>query len=102
MSAAEINARFIMDKLKTQDPTISQIETALRLIRSGDLIHVDLIRSWVMSQSAAFRGDLLNDLQELAAEEEHLERQRLGAIDRSYAATSIRQAGRGHLIGEGV
>lgn len=99
MTAAQNRARAVMGELKNPNPTLAQIETALRLIRSGDLIHVDLIRVWVMGQDAEFRSDLLNELQELAAEEEHMERQRLGVIDRSYADSVLIKAGRGHLVG---
>ena len=78
MTATEKHARFIMNGFKTTNPTLAQIETALSMIRDGDLIHVDLIAAWVMSQDAEYRGKLMNDLAELAAEEEHMERQRAG------------------------
>lgn len=105
MTAAEINARAIMDALKTDNPTFAQIETALRMIRDGDLVHVDLIPAWVMGQDMTTRHELFCDLRDLAAEEEHMERQRagwpvMGTTVTEYAAHCIRQAGRGELLGD--
>ena len=57
MTAAEINARAIMDALKTDNPTLAQIETALRMIRVGDLVHVDLIPAWQAEQTAFDASD---------------------------------------------
>jgi len=107
MSILEANARAVMATLSAANPTLAHVDAAFRLIRDGDLIHVDLIRAWVMNQDAEFRGDLLNDLQELAAEEEHLERQRagwpvMGSTVTEYAAHCIRAAGRGELLGDGL
>lgn len=105
MTAAENAARVVMVSLKTENPTLAQIETAFEMICKRDLIHVDLIAAWVMGQDAEYRGKLMNDLQELAAEEEHIERQRagwpvMGTTVTDYAAHCIRAAGRGELLGD--
>jgi hypothetical protein len=103
MTAAQINARAIMKALKTDNPTLAQIETALRMIRDGDLVHVDLIPEWISRQDAEYRGDLLSDLQDRAAEEQHEQRQRDGfPSSAQYLETCIRAAGRGHLLKGGA
>jgi hypothetical protein len=98
-------SRAVMSALKTDDPRLHEVEAVFKMIRNDDLIHVDLIAAWVMGQDAEFRGKLMNDLQELAAEEEHDERQRqgwpvMGTTVTDFAAHCIRQAGRGHLLGD--
>lgn len=77
------------------DLRLSEAQHLIHMAR--DLVHVDRVHDWVLAQDAEFRGKLLFDLQCAAAEEDHMERQRLGAIDRSYADSLLMRGG--HLVG---
>jgi hypothetical protein len=101
MTAAETNARAIMAQIRTDNPTLAQINHAFRMIRDRDLVHVDEIAAWVMSQDAEYRADLLAELQAMEAEAQHDQRQREGYPSSApYLAECIRKAGRGHLLGD--